>query len=362
MSNPYKPAAQTLDSQALADVREQLEVWAKELGFDALGVADAELTQPEKRLQAWLDAGHHGEMSWMQAHGRKRSHPEELVPGTVRVITVRMNYLSTTQGEALSNLADPERAYIARYALGRDYHKLIRKRLQRLASRLEDSVGPTGYRVFCDSAPVLEKPLAAKAGLGWVGKHSLVLDRTAGSWFFLGEVYTDLPLPVDRPVSAHCGSCTRCIDVCPTQAIVAPYQLDARRCIAYLTIEHTGPIPEPLRPLIGNRVFGCDDCQLVCPWNRHAQKSREAAFMPRDSLRAPQLAELFDWDEARFLHETEGNPLRRTGYTGFLRNVAVALGNAPRSEQARSALDNRRDDPSELVREHVNWALERQTR
>ncbi|MGA7966341.1 MAG: tRNA epoxyqueuosine(34) reductase QueG [Gammaproteobacteria bacterium] len=356
----YKSAAQTLNSQALADVRERLEIWAKELGFDALGVADAELSRPEQQLQAWLDAGHHGEMTWMQAHGRKRSHPEELVPGTVRVVTVRMNYLSTTQGEALSNLADPERAYIARYALGRDYHKLIRKRLQRLATRLEEHVGPTGYRVFCDSAPVLEKPLAAKAGLGWVGKHSLVLDRTAGSWFFLGEIYTDLPLPVDAPTSAHCGSCTRCIDVCPTQAIVAPYQLDARRCIAYLTIEHTGPIPEPLRPLIGNRVFGCDDCQLVCPWNRHAQRSREAAFLPREALRAPQLVDLFAWSEQRFLNETEGNPLRRVGYTGFLRNVAVALGNAPRSAKVCSALARRRGDASELVREHVHWALKRQ--
>ena len=342
-------------------VRARLEAWAKELGFDALGVADADLGASRERLQAWLDAGHHGDMAWMQAHGRKRTHPEELVPGTVRVITVRMNYLPTGQDEALATLADPDRAYLARYALGRDYHKLIRKRLQRLASRLEAAVGPTGYRVFCDSAPVLEKPLAAKAGLGWVGKHSLVLDRTAGSWFFLGEVYTDLPLPVDEPVGAHCGSCTRCIDVCPTQAIVAPYQLDARRCIAYLTIENKGPIPEPLRPLVGNRVFGCDDCQLVCPWNRHARRSREAAFEPREALRAPRLAELFEWSEARFLRETEGNPLRRVGYTGFLRNVAVALGNAPRSDRARRSLSQRRGDPSELVREHVNWALGKQT-
>lgn len=343
-------------------VRARLETWAKELGFDALGVADADLGASRERLQAWLDAGHHGGMAWMQAHGRKRAHPEELVPGTVRVITVRMNYLPTTQGEALRTLADPERAYLARYALGRDYHKLIRKRLQRLATRLEAHVGPTGYRVFCDSAPVLEKPLAAKAGLGWVGKHSLVLDRTAGSWFFLGEVYTDLPLPVDDPVSAHCGSCTRCIDVCPTRAIVAPYQLDARRCIAYLTIEHKGPIPEPLRPLVGNRIFGCDDCQLVCPWNRHARRSQEAAFEPRESLRAPRLAELFAWSEAKFLHETEGNPLRRVGYTGFLRNVAVALGNAPRSDRVRQSLSQRTGDPSELVREHVNWALGKQTK
>jgi epoxyqueuosine reductase len=349
-----------LATPVLDDVREHLDAWAKELGFDALGVADAELTQPEQRLQVWLDAGHHGEMTWMQAHGRKRSHPEKLVPGTVRVITVRMNYLSTPPGEALSTLADPNRAYIARYALGRDYHKLIRKRLQRLASRLEESVGPIGYRVFCDSAPVLEKPLAAKAGLGWMGKHSLVLDRHAGSWFFLGEIYTDLPLPVDNVTSAHCGSCRRCIDICPTRAIVAPYQLDARRCIAYLTIEHTGPIPESLRPLIGNRIFGCDDCQLVCPWNRHAKRSREAAFLPREALRAPQLVDLFAWNEQRFLSATAGNPLRRVGYTGFLRNVAVALGNAPRSAYVRSALEKRCEHPSNLVREHIHWALNRQ--
>jgi len=349
-----------LATPALDDVRAHLDVWAKELGFDALGIADAELAQPEQRLQLWLDAGHHGEMTWMQAHGRKRSHPEKLVPGTVRVITVRMNYLSTPPGEALSTLADPNRAYIARYALGRDYHKLIRKRLQRLASRLEGSVGPIGYRVFCDSAPVLEKPLAAKAGLGWIGKHSLVLDRHTGSWFFLGEIYTDLPLPVDNVTSAHCGSCRRCIDICPTHAIVAPYQLDARRCIAYLTIEHTGQIPESLRPLIGNRVFGCDDCQLVCPWNRHAKRSREAAFLPREALRAPQLVNLFAWSEERFLSATEGNPLRRVGYAGFLRNVAIALGNAPHSASVRSALEKRREYPSNLVREHIQWALERQ--
>ncbi|MGH9638680.1 MAG: tRNA epoxyqueuosine(34) reductase QueG, partial [Bryobacteraceae bacterium] len=291
--------------------------------------------------------------------GLRRSRPNELIPGTLRVISVRMNYLGTTQGAALSTLADPEHGYIARYALGRDYHKLLRKRLQRLAERMEQTVGSFGYRVFCDSAPVLEKPLAAKAGLGWVGKHSLVLDRHAGSYFFLGEIYTDLPLPVDEPVGAHCGSCTRCMDVCPTKAITAPYRLDARRCIAYLTIEHRGPIPEPLRPLIGNRVFGCDDCQLVCPWNRHAQLSREAALAPRAALLAPRLVELMRWDETQFLRETEGNPLRRVGYTGFLRNVAVALGNAPTSRATLSALAARVSHPSALVREHVHWALAR---
>jgi epoxyqueuosine reductase len=359
MSTAANDSENTASGQALPKLREQLEAWAEELGFDAVGVADAELGEAEKHLERWLAAGHHGDMDWMQAHGRKRSRPAELVPGTVRVITVRMNYLSTSQEEALANLADPGRAYVARYALGRDYHKLIRKRLQQLATRIEDAAGTLGYRVFCDSAPVLEKPLAAKAGLGWTGKHSLILSREAGSWFFLGEIYTNLPLPLDATTSAHCGSCRRCIDVCPTRAIVAPYTLDARRCIAYLTIEHKGPIPEPLRPLIGNRVFGCDDCQLVCPWNKHARLSREAAFMPRESLRTGTLADLFAWDEARFLRETEGNPLRRTGYHGFLRNVAVALGNAPHSQQAREALEARRDHPDALVREHVHWALRR---
>ncbi len=360
MTTPANDSKNSASVRALAELHAQLPAWAAELGFEALGVADAELEEAEKHLERWLKAGHHGDMDWMQAHGRKRSRPAELVPGTVRVITVRMNYLSTPQDEALANLADPDRAYVARYALGRDYHKLIRKRLQQLANRIEAEAGTLGYRVFCDSAPVLEKPLAAKAGLGWTGKHSLILSRDAGSWFFLGEIYTNLPLPVDEPASAHCGTCRRCIDVCPTRAIVAPYTLDARRCIAYLTIEHKGPIPEPLRPLIGNRIFGCDDCQLVCPWNKHARLSREAAFMPRENLRSGQLADLFAWDEARFLKETEGNPLRRTGYRGFLRNVAVALGNAPSSQRARDALETRREYADEMVREHVNWAIDRQ--
>ncbi len=360
MSTTAHDGENSASEQMLAKLRAQLPGWADELGFEALAVADADLDEAEKHLDRWLAAGHHGDMDWMQAHGRKRSRPAELVPGTVRVITVRMDYLPTTQEEALANLADPERAYVARYALGRDYHKLIRKRLQQLAHRIESAAGTLGYRVFCDSAPVLEKPLAAKAGLGWTGKHSLILSRDAGSWFFLGEIYTNLPLTVDKPTSAHCGSCRRCIDVCPTQAIVAPYTLDARRCIAYLTIEHKGSIPEPLRPLIGNRIFGCDDCQLVCPWNKHARLSREAAFMPRESLRTGKLVDLFAWDEARFLKETEGNPLRRTGYDGFLRNVAVALGNAPHSHQARQALQDRHNYANEIVREHVHWAINRQ--
>ncbi|MGH8426872.1 MAG: tRNA epoxyqueuosine(34) reductase QueG [Gammaproteobacteria bacterium] len=359
MSMFAEPSAKMRDSSRFTGLATQLRKWARELGFDALGIADIALDEAEKRLGKWLADGRHGEMEWMAEHGLRRSRPNELIPGTLRVISVRMNYLGTTQGAALSTLADPEHGYIARYALGRDYHKLLRKRLQRLAERMEQTVGSFGYRVFCDSAPVLEKPLAAKAGLGWVGKHSLVLDRHAGSYFFLGEIYTDLPLPVDEPVGAHCGSCTRCMDVCPTKAITAPYRLDARRCIAYLTIEHRGPIPEPLRPLIGNRVFGCDDCQLVCPWNRHAQLSREAALAPRAALLAPRLVELMRWDETQFLRETEGNPLRRVGYTGFLRNVAVALGNAPTSRATLSALAARVSHPSALVREHVHWALAR---
>ncbi|MGH8160647.1 MAG: tRNA epoxyqueuosine(34) reductase QueG [Gammaproteobacteria bacterium] len=338
----------------------QLHGWASELGFDAIGISDVNLDEAEARLERWLEEARHGEMEWMARHGKKRSRPAELLPGTLRVISARMNYLGTSQGEALATLANPERGYVARYALGRDYHKLVRKRLQKLADKISAAAGPHGYRVFSDSAPVLEKPLAAKAGLGWVGKHTLLLERDAGSYFFLGEIYTDLPLPVDSPTSAHCGSCRRCIDVCPTGAITAPGELDARRCIAYLTIEHRGPIPEALRPLIGNRVFGCDDCQLVCPWNRYARQSREAAFAPRESLRAPKLVELFGWSEARFLEETEGNPLRRIGYEGFLRNVAVALGNAPRSAEAKAALESRLNDDSELLREHVSWALARQ--
>lgn len=336
---------------------EAMREWARELGFDALGVTDIDLAEDESRLERWLEARHHGEMAWMERHGTKRSRPAELVPGTQRVISVRKNYLSTTQDEALSTLADPERAYIARYALGRDYHKLIRKRLQKLADKIGVVAGEHGYRAFSDSAPVLEKPLAAKAGLGWIGKHSLVLDRHAGSWFFLGEIYTDLPLPVDAPVSAHCGSCTRCMDVCPTQAITGPHELDARRCISYLTIENKGDIPEELRALIGNRIFGCDDCQLVCPWNRYAKLGTDAAFAPRNNLKSATLIELFAWSKERFLAETEGNPLRRAGYKGFLRNVAVALGNSPPSPAARAALEARRDDESEMVREHVRWAL-----
>lgn len=344
---------------APADLVERIREWGRELGFSAVGIADTDLSEYETRLDQWLGEDRHGEMAWMAAHGRKRSRPEELHPGTRSIIVTRLDYLPE-QAEDIESLIDqPDRAFVSRYALGRDYHKLIRKRLKKLAERIAEEVGPYNYRVFTDSAPVMEKPLAEKAGLGWIGKHTILLDRRAGSWFFLGEIFTDLALPPDEPVADHCGSCRRCIDICPTGAITAPYQLDARRCISYLTIELKGSIPEELRPLMGNRVFGCDDCQMVCPWNRYAQFTGEADFAPRKDLDAGELIELFGWDEETFLSRTEGNPIRRTGYEGWLRNLAVALGNAPSRDDVVDALKARADDPSELVREHVYWALER---
>lgn len=336
---------------------EAIKHWGRELGFQQLGVADIDLGSAEHRLRDWLAAGFHGEMAYMKRHGSKRSRPAELVPGTVRVITARMDYLPEHLQDATVALTDPFRGYISRYALGRDYHKLLRSRLQKLADRIAATVGTFGYRVFCDSAPVLEKALAQQAGLGWIGKHSNVLAQDAGSWFFLGELYTDLPLPIDSPVMDHCGRCTACIDVCPTQAIVAPYQVDARRCISYLTIELSGAIPEEFRTLIGNRVYGCDDCQLVCPWNRFAHLSAEADFAPRHRLDTATLIELFSWDEAAFLRHTEGSAIRRIGYLRWLRNVAVALGNAPSTAEVISALQAGAAHPAQLVREHVQWAL-----
>ena len=296
----------------------------------------------------------------MASHGSKRSRPQELVPGTLRVVSVRMDYLPAQARPGFDVLAEPQRAYVARYALGRDYHKLMRTRLQKLANRIAERVGPFGYRAFVDSAPVLERALARDAGLGWIGKHTCLINRDAGSWFFLGELYTDLPLPLDTPASAHCGTCRRCLDICPTQAIVAPYEVDARRCIAYLTIELRGPIPLELRRAMGNRVFGCDDCQLVCPWNKFATPTVEADFSPRHDLDDATLIELFEWDEAEFLRRTEGSPIRRTGHVGWLRNIAVALGNAPYSAATVAALEQRRHHPAEIVREHVAWALAEQ--
>jgi epoxyqueuosine reductase len=346
-----------MDFDALAHAVKQ---WGRELGFQQVGIAGVDLAQDEQRLDAWLAQGRHGTMEYMRRHGTRRTRPADLVPGTIRVISARMDYRAPG-ADPDEVLRDPELGYVSRYALGRDYHKVLRARLAQLADRLAAAAGTAGYRAFTDSAPVMEKALAREAGLGWIGKHTNLLDRHAGSWFFLGEVYTDLPLPVDAPVTVHCGSCTACIDVCPTQAIVAPYELDARRCISYLTIEHAGSIPQEFRAALGNRIYGCDDCQLVCPWNRYAQLSAEPDFRVRHGLDAPHLVDLFAWSEAEFLQKTEGSAIRRIGYERWLRNVAVALGNAPLSEAVVAALRARSDDPSEIVREHVQWALEEVT-
>ena len=344
-----------LDLLALtASIRE----WAVQLGFQQVGITDIDLTEDALRLDAYLAAGYHGEMEYMASHGTMRSRPDELVPGTLRVISVRMDYLPEDTQMA-QMLAQPEQAYVSRYALGRDYHKLIRKRLQQLAEKISQEIGPFGHRAFVDSAPVLEKALARKAGLGWVGKNTLILNRKAGSWFFLGELLVDLPLPIDQPNDRdHCGKCTACLQVCPTQAFVGDRVLDARRCISYLTIELKGAIPEELRPLIGNRVFGCDDCQLVCPWNRFAKPTQEDDFQPRHRLDNSSLVELFMWTEDEFLARTLGSPIRRTGYERWLRNLAVGLGNAPSTIAVLEALKARLEHPSELVREHVRWALQ----
>jgi epoxyqueuosine reductase len=348
-----------IDYRPLAD---DIRRWGTELGFGRVGIAGVELAEDEAHLVNWLEAGYHGEMDYMARHGTKRSRPPDLAPGTVRVIAARMDYAPPGIENAWDMLADDGRAYVSRNALGRDYHKVLRHRLQKLADRIGQAVGPFGHRVFTDSAPVLEKALARDAGLGWIGKHTLLLSREAGSWFFLGEIYTDLPLPVDAPASAHCGSCTRCIEICPTQAIVAPYRLDARRCISYLTIELRGAIPVELRPLIGNRVFGCDDCQLACPWNKFAQPASERDFSPRHGLADARLVDLFAWSEAEFLERTAGMAIRRTGYEGWLRNIAVALGNARPSAAVEQSLHARSDDASLIVREHVRWALAEQAR
>lgn len=337
-----------------------LRDWARELGFQQLGIAGVDLDADETHLLNWLEAGRHGEMDYMKSHGSKRSRPADLVPGTLRVISVRMDYLPSSARNGWDVLADPASGYVARYALGRDYHKLMRNRLQKLADRMAVHVGPFGYRAFVDSAPVLERALARNAGLGWIGKHTCLINKNAGSWFFLGELYTDLPLPLDEPASEHCGTCRRCLDICPTQAITAPYQVDARRCIAYLTIELRGSIPVELRRPMGNRIFGCDDCQLICPWNKFAVGSQEQDFTPRHALDDSRLVELFEWSEEEFLKRTEGSAIRRTGHAGWLRNIAVALGNAPWSPDIVKALEARQRHPDEMVREHVLWALAEQ--
>ena len=357
---------QTPDFAALA---RDIQRWGRELGFQQVGITDCELGAAEERLRAWLARGWHGDMDYMAAHGVKRSRPDALVPGTVRVISVRMNYLPADAASAGSVLNDPAVAYVSRYALGRDYHKVLRRRLQRLADRITEAAGPFRYRAFTDSAPVMEVALAEKAGLGWRGKHTLLLNREAGSYFFLGELYTDLPLPVDAQSGEHCGTCRKCLDICPTGAIVAPYELDARRCISYLTIEHKGPIPESLRPLIGNRVYGCDDCQLVCPWNRFASATAEDDFAVRNGLDNTKLAALFEWTETEFHERLAGSAIHRIGYERWARNLAVGMGNAlrtlpagPHADALVRALRRRVSDPSVLVREHVVWALSQRQR
>ncbi|MCX7042144.1 MAG: tRNA epoxyqueuosine(34) reductase QueG [Gammaproteobacteria bacterium] len=344
------------DLRALAG---NIKHWSAEFGFQQAGIAGVDLSEDETHLRDWLAQGQHGRMEYMARHGDKRSRPAELQPGTLRVISVRMDYGTDDDESAWKTLRDGSRAYVARYALGRDYHKLMRARLQKLADRISDEVGAFGYRVFVDSAPVLERALARNAGLGWIGKNACLINKGAGSWFFLGEIFTDLPLPVDEEASAHCGTCTRCIDICPTQAIVAPNRVDARRCISYLTIELRGSIPEEFRVAIGNRIFGCDDCQLVCPWNKFAKRFDEPDFRARNDLDRASLVELFAWTEEEFLGRTEGSAIRRTGYEGWLRNIAVALGNAATAPEIVEALKARAGDPSEIVREHVEWALQR---
>lgn len=349
--HPTKPE----DFQQLA---EQIKCWGIELGFQQIGISDTELAAAEQYLETWLRQDRHGEMQYMAAHGLKRSRPALLQPGTCSIISARMDYLPESPANSQTILDDPSAAFVSRYALGRDYHKLIRNRLQKLADKITASVGTFGYRAFVDSAPVLEKAIAEKAGLGWIGKHSNLINRKAGSWFFLGEIYTDLPLPADTAASNHCGQCQACLTICPTQAIVAPYQVDARRCVSYLTIELHGSIPEELRPLIGNRIYGCDDCQLICPWNRFAKLSAEADFRPRHKLDNSTLLELFGWSESEFLQKTEGSAIRRIGYQRWLRNIAVALGNGPANQASIQALKQKQQHEDEMVREHVMWALE----
>lgn len=358
MTGTNSNVRQPLTDLALFELAKNIKLWGQELGFDAVGVSDLDLKKHERHLDAWIDNGMHGEMSYMHKHGRKRSRPEKLVEGTRRVISVRMDYAPADIKEAELVLKDQGTAYISRYALGRDYHKVLRAKLKKLAQRINLEIGDFGYRVFTDSAPVLEKAIAEKAGLGWIGKHSNLLDAKTGSWFFLGELFIDLPLPIDKKSTNHCGTCSKCIDVCPTQAIVGPYQVDARLCISYLTIELKGKIPEDLRAKMGNRIYGCDDCQFVCPWNKFAQTTKEPDFSPRTALTDKKLLDLFAWSEEEFLHYTEGSAIRRIGYESWLRNIAVALGNANSSDAILDALRTKLNTASPLVAEHIEWAIE----
>jgi epoxyqueuosine reductase len=339
-------------NQFAADIK----AWGNELGFQEISITDVDLSEHEPHLKAWIAKNYHGAMSYMAENHDKRCHPEQLVPGTIRVICARMDYAIDSQ-DSLASMDNTGKAYVSRYARGRDYHKLIRKRLQKLATRIKEEAGPFGYRAFVDSAPVLERALAEKSGMGWIGKNTMLINKKAGSWFFLGELFTDLPLPVDAPVSDHCGTCSACLDVCPTNAFVAPNQLDATRCISYLTIELRSAIPLEFRKPMGNRIFGCDDCQLVCPWNKFSKNSDEKDFTPRHSLDDAQLVDLFAWSERDFLNRTEGSAIRRIGYDCWLRNIAIALGNAPTSKEVIAALNSRLNNVSEMVNEHITWAL-----
>jgi epoxyqueuosine reductase len=342
---------------AFTELAAQIRAWGMDLGFQQIGFTGIDIATDEAHLMRWLELRRHGEMDYMSRHGRKRARPQELVPGTIRVISARMDYLPPDVADAEAVLANADVGYVSRYALGRDYHKLLRRRLAQLAQRIGAHCTGTQYRAFVDSAPILEKAFARDAGLGWIGKHTNLINRSAGSWFFLGEILTDLPLPLDAPASAHCGTCTACMDVCPTQAIVAPYQVDARRCISYLTIELREAIPVEFRKAMGNRIYGCDDCQLFCPWNKFAKLTAEPDFRARHALDAPRLIELFAWTEEEFLLRTEGSAIRRIGHECWLRNVAIALGNAPSSDAVIAALQSRLSHPSAMVREHVEWAL-----
>ena len=344
--------------QNLQTLANSIKSWGKALGFSEVGIADTDLAKAERHYQAWIEKGFHGDMDYMAKHGNKRTQPAELVAGTLRVISVRMDYQPPNAQDAEEVLAQSEKAFISRYALGRDYHKVLRQRMQKLCEQIEKEIGHFGYRVFTDSAPVLEVELAEKAGLGWRGKHTLLLTREAGSWFFLGEIYTDLPLPIDTKTSNHCGTCTACIDICPTKAIIAPYQLDARRCVSYLTIEHKTSIPVEFRSLIGNRIYGCDDCQLTCPWNKFGQITQQDDFHVRHGLDDALLTELFAWDKATFETNMAGSAIYRIGHEQWLRNIAVGLGNARTSPEVISALQSRANDSSDMVREHVAWALQ----
>jgi epoxyqueuosine reductase len=361
-STPTQPAQKPrheLSDEKLTALASKIHTWAAEAGFQECGIVDPDLEKDANQLHKWLEKQYHGEMNYLAANTDKRRDPYLLVPGSCRIISVRMDY-TPPAFSSLKVLKSPEKAYIARYTLGRDYHKMMRKRLPQLGKRLADAAGNMGYRAFVDSAPVMERPIAQQAGIGWTGKHTLILNRHAGSWFFLGELFIDLPLPTDPPIEKqHCGSCTACLDICPTKGFIGPYELDATRCISFLTIEKKGAIPEELRPLMGNRIFGCDDCQLVCPWNRFAKHTAESDFHPRHQLDDVSLIDLFNWNETAFLKRTEGSAIRRTGYDGWLRNIAVALGNSGGGKEVIDALEAKRPHCSEMVTEHIDWAIKR---